>query len=896
MGKVRVLLLFLVLFFAFFSSESNANSAACILLKQQMSSYENSKTHPNYRRAQRDYERFCNKPEAIEVKPTQTVSQSKPTLTEAEKRLAQEQFEALEEKQSSEQLLVEEAKSNLEQTIEPNNQPTEEVNNQSTEEVSTLVVTPKTKPKPAPVQWQNDVPVEQDSLLEAMMLPIIMLVAVLIAIFIYVKFVRSRMDEIKEKAQEMSKELVAAGVKAAEKKKAKIAKGSLDPDLYFRRQRIELILPNGQEVMLDSIVASQYGVFVVLGQKQRGAIIGSATLPEWKEQVGDHLVAFDSPLNVVNQCCHAVEQIIELNSELEPIVAFNDMAVFKSQFPIAVMHKKKVNAYILGFKELKYSDEQVDEWLAKIDAHVAARAEQKRLAEELQRQQNLNRHNGELAQTPLQDTPSPAELAEQEVAEKEQETQYPEPGSYENSVAEIAADDQDLHRIEEPEKPAVDHIAELDAILNKAKEFTEKLDSISSTPSASANDTAPNETAGTTEAVDHTNKTPEFNEFNDAQNTVSPQLDEITTNLPEESVSPSFVDEQVSKDEIENTPDSFDALSLMEQDPTQSASNIEDDLSFEKANVESTTDIEPSSALNRGDVEDANELDAYTAKSEQPLDVTQVSDESETTGSPASEFENRDSLKENHQQDDEILSDKELSNFAQDDNTPENMVPHSEFKRRAAKRAVDEGMFDYLNHYDGKASSAVDEDHSERSLEEELAQSLAAGKGFLSELDDAGKLDASEVREKPSDTIEQSEIGAELEPSLANEIDLTSFNQDDNLTSFDTLPSKPESLDSDTDNANLGGWRAIKAQMDEVEEPSTIETEQTEETAKSSWRALKEQVASEEPELPEDDGDKKEETTKSSLFSNLELDPDWAPKPPPEKVFKVKPEDDPDNN
>ncbi|MFY8350392.1 hypothetical protein AAEU29_07635 [Pseudoalteromonas sp. SSM20] len=853
-----------------------------------MSSYENSKTHPNYRRAQRDYERLCNKPEAVEVKPAQTVSQSEPTLTEEEKRLAQEQFEALEEKQNSEQQLAEEAKTNIQQTIESNNQPTEEV--------STPAVKPKTQPKPAPVQWQNEVPVEQDSLLEAMMLPIIMLVGVLIAIFIYVKFVRSRMDEIKEKAQEMSKELVAAGVKAAEKKKAKPAKGSLDPDLYFRRQRIEVTLPSGQEVLLDSIVASQYGVFVVLGQKQRGAIIGSATLPEWKEQVGDELVAFDSPLNVVNQCCHAVEQIIELNTELEPIVAFNDMAVFKSQFPIAVMHKKKVNAYILGFKELKYSDEQVDEWLEKIDAHVAARAEQKRLAEEQQRQQNLNRHNGELAPEPLQNTPSPAELAEQEIVEKEQETQYPEPGSYENSVAEIAADDQDLHRVEEPEKPAVDHIAELDAILNKAKEFTEKLDSISSTPSASENDTAQKEIAESTESLDLTTRTTDFNDLNEAKDSTSPQADEITTNLPEESLSPSFLDEPTSKDESENTLDSFTNLSSTEQESTLEVSDIEKDLSFEKANVESTTDIVPSSDLNQGNVEDANALDTYTPKSEDPLDVMQVNDEPETTGSSAPEFENRDSLEENHQLDDEILSDNELSHFAQDDDTPENMVPHSEFKRRAAKRAVDEGMFDYLNHYDGKATPAVDEDDSERSLEEELAQSLAAGKGFLSGLDDAGKLDAPEMSEQPSDTIEQINIGAELEPPAENEIDLTSFNQDEDLSSFDTLPSESEGVDNDTDSSNLGGWRAIKAQMNEVEETPTFENGQTEDAPKSSWRALKEQVASEEPELPEDESDKKEETTKSSLFSNLELDPDWAPKPPPEKVFKVKPEDDPDNN
>ncbi|WP_372769208.1 hypothetical protein [Pseudoalteromonas sp.] len=870
MGKFRVLLLFVVLIFAFFSSESNANSATCILLKQQMSTYANSKTHPTYRRAQRDYERFCNQPENVENKPVKSTPTNVPVLTDAEKRLAQEQFEALEAQQKlQEQNLGDntETSSVLEQT---------EVLEQNQETISEQSESlPQTQPKPSqanhakntPIQWQNDIPEQQGSLLEAMMLPIMMLVGVLIAIFIYVKYVRSRMDEIKEKAQEMSKEIVAASVKVAEKKKGKPAKGALDPDLYFRRQRIEVTLPSGQEVMLDSVIASQFGVFVVLAQKQRGAIIGSASLPEWKEQVGDELVSFESPLNVVNQCCHAIGQIIELSTEVEPIVAFNDMAVFKSQFPIAVMHKKKINEYIVGFKELKYSDEQVDVWLEKIDAYIAAKGEQKRLAEEQQRQQNLNRHNEQLTQIPSQ-AMSPAELGEQEIADNEQETQYPEPGSYIESVSEIVPDSQDIYRIEEPDKPAVDHIAELDAILNKAKEFTEKLDSISSAPSTPANDNAPNEIAKLPENLDSANRTPEFNELNEEQNRVSPQCDEITTSLPEESVSPSFVDEPVSKNENEITPDSFTHLSSIEQ--------------------ESMTDIELGSALNRDDAEDANKLDSYSPETEDPYDVMQVSD--------ASEFENRDLLEENHQANDKIVSNKEFSNFGQNDDTPDNMVPHSEFKRRAAKRAVDDGMFDYLNHYDDNSSPILNEDDTDHSLEEELAQSLAAGKGFLSGLDEAGKNDISEDTLETSKTIDKLGEKSELDKTIEN--DLTSINQESDLSKFDNSLSESEASDNDPTDTNIGGWRAIKAQVDQLEETTPLDDEQADDVPKSSWRALKEQVDADEPQLLKEleEDDKKEDSTKPSLFSNLELDPDWAPKPAPEKVFKVKPEDDPDNN
>ena len=85
--------------------------------------------------------------------------------------------------------------------------------------------------------------------------------------------------------------------------------------------------------------------------------------------------------------------------------------------------------------------------------------------------------------------------------------------------------------------------------------------------------------------------------------------------------------------------------------------------------------------------------------------------------------------------------------------------------------------------------------------------------------------------------------------------------------------------------------------MDETENSPPSDENQDDNAPKSSWRALKEQVDSFEQDLPEEDENEKDEAPKkASIFSNLELDPDWAPKPPPEKVFKVKPEDDPDNN
>ena len=876
MVKVSNFLLFLVFLIVFISPETNANSATCILLKQQMSTYQNSKTHPTYRRAHRDYERFCNQPEptktvdktTAESNPQKSSPISEPTLSEQEKQLAQQKFEEIEADLKAKQQA--EAAANEAQKIEQNpTQPSEQSETKpAASEVAT--VTPKEQPKPSPVQWQNQAAEEQTTLLDAMMLPIIMLLVVLVAIFIYVKFVRARMDEIKEKAQEMSKEIVAAGKKAAEKKKAKPAKGSLDPDLYFRRTRIEVSLPNGKDVMLDSIIASQFGIFVVLGQKQRGAIIGSATLPDWKEQVGEELVSFESPLNLVNQCCHAVSQIIELSSEIEPIVAFNDMAVFKSQLPIAVMHKKKVNTYILGFKELKYSDDQVDEWLAKIDDYIAARAEQKRLAEEQERQQNLNRHNNseQLAASPM---PPPSELNTAEPSQEAEKTSYPEPGSYQDSVSEIAPDNQDVHRAEELEKPVVDHIAELDAILNKAKEFTEKLDNISST-SSSTSDELDNEQP--VESSDFSAQTKLDSEFEKLQALTSSQLDET----------PNSAINQTSEGIPESSENIADGLEQM--------SHTDNPQSFDNPNIQQHSQ-QVDEGFAESNLGSSDDFDNYLSTM-QDLDAANLEDDIQATARDSSTDNEQNNSDEENKESDSSFSEREFQSFEQDEAPVENMVPHSEFKRRAAKRAVDEGMFDYLEHYNDKAADSAQSNDTETSLEDELAKSLEAGKGFLTGLDEAGKVDAPDNNYTLASSGEENNNEPDINLSAEQDIDLTTFSQDERLDEFTASASEPNETD---DDKNRGGWRAIKAQMDETENSQPSDENQEDNTPKSSWRALKEQVDSLEQELPEeDDNEKNEASTKPSIFSNLELDPDWAPKPPPEKVFKVRPEDDPDNN
>lgn len=62
-----------------FASQAKYNEAMCILLKQQMNQYSDSKSNRNYRNAARDYKNNCNKPEPVAVKADDVLEKASPT-------------------------------------------------------------------------------------------------------------------------------------------------------------------------------------------------------------------------------------------------------------------------------------------------------------------------------------------------------------------------------------------------------------------------------------------------------------------------------------------------------------------------------------------------------------------------------------------------------------------------------------------------------------------------------------------------------------------------------------------------------------------------------------------------------------------------------------------------
>lgn len=62
-----------------FAGQAKYNEAMCILLKQQMNQYSDSKSNRNYRNAARDYKNNCNKPQPVAVNADDVLEKASPT-------------------------------------------------------------------------------------------------------------------------------------------------------------------------------------------------------------------------------------------------------------------------------------------------------------------------------------------------------------------------------------------------------------------------------------------------------------------------------------------------------------------------------------------------------------------------------------------------------------------------------------------------------------------------------------------------------------------------------------------------------------------------------------------------------------------------------------------------
>ncbi|WP_177208012.1 NERD domain-containing protein [Pseudoalteromonas denitrificans] len=365
------------------------------MLKQQVQQFSHATKSRQYRNAKRAYERGCYKTKTVETKTTQikpnvapkTTLQQKiePVLIEpissSEAEVLPNEVEVLPIDNNAEQTGTKEVEAIPVEVVPIDDKKLNEQKSVAAANANKAQVNQKAI---------NLTPNKSNDLLDVYLLPSLLLLGVCILAAFVIFYIKPRKDKLKENIKQLKSK--AEKVKSSIPKKSDITKNGplrfgplisskkpvikkrkkdeLDREIYKSFKHLVLRLENKQLEKVERITVSQYGIFVIESQRFSGDIFGGLNSAKWTSKTQDNLVEFDNPIQLVKQKSTALSKFLDSKENFQLIVLFDDSAVFKAPMPAAVMHRKKLNAYIKSFKELIYSDEQCEAFNLAINEKV----------------------------------------------------------------------------------------------------------------------------------------------------------------------------------------------------------------------------------------------------------------------------------------------------------------------------------------------------------------------------------------------------------------------------------------------------------------------------------------------------------------------------------------------
>lgn len=120
---------------------------------------------------------------------------------------------------------------------------------------------------------------------------------------------------------------------------------------------------------IDHIVVSKYGIFVIETKNMQGWILGGANNEQWTQSIkGGHKYQFRNPLLQNNGHVKALQDVLKLQRDaFISIVVFSDNAEIKIKTDRILINERDLIFRINSFKEIKFTDEQVEELVRKIN-------------------------------------------------------------------------------------------------------------------------------------------------------------------------------------------------------------------------------------------------------------------------------------------------------------------------------------------------------------------------------------------------------------------------------------------------------------------------------------------------------------------------------------------------
>ncbi len=343
-------------------AQQRLSEGACILLLQQIDRFSQQKQSSNYRNAKREYDLYCQ-PVAQPAKPQVAKPAVKAPLQTAPEPAAQQpeaaQPETAPETQPQKLVTIDTSPQTAAEQLPATDAATSLQANTET------AVGVAAQPLPAPALTTAPASVDTpavnlgaDALLMRILSSIPLIAANLVALLLLVFLITSWFG------------LNLPGFKGvfAEYKLNRLLRWRL-PAQYQHFRKLKLLTSKDEPVLVDHLVLSPFGIFVILVKSDRGRIWGSETQANWVRQYFGRKSQLMNPLHQNFKNTEAVRNLLQLSAydateQLHSVVAFNRVASFESAMPANVCYVDGVAAFIKSFTQPCLTDEQLQRFAA----------------------------------------------------------------------------------------------------------------------------------------------------------------------------------------------------------------------------------------------------------------------------------------------------------------------------------------------------------------------------------------------------------------------------------------------------------------------------------------------------------------------------------------------------
>ncbi|WP_372627453.1 nuclease-related domain-containing protein [Arsukibacterium sp.] len=361
------------------------SEGACILLDQQVQRFSSQPQSSNYRNAKSEYDKKCLRPTRA-TPPAQQARRDDTVVTPAPQQATPEVLSTAEPEQEqteTEQVAAEQSVPEVaspvivaEELLQAAPEPVQSMDNTAAgardsasaepatnnSEAGNELIEPSEKFVPVPVivpapadtgNWWH-----YDNLLKQLLtnLPLVLanILAFLLAVFLLTNWLGLNLPGFKG---------IFAEYKLNRLLRWRLARG------YRHFRKLKLLTAKEELVVVDHLVLSPFGIFVILVKGERGNIYGEVAQANWQRQYFGSKKQFMNPLHQNFKNMEAIKHHLQLQGtdlaqHVHSVVAFSRVAHFKTEMPANVTYVDTTSVYLKKFEEPCFDDDQLNRFAA----------------------------------------------------------------------------------------------------------------------------------------------------------------------------------------------------------------------------------------------------------------------------------------------------------------------------------------------------------------------------------------------------------------------------------------------------------------------------------------------------------------------------------------------------